>query len=236
MGLDTLNSEIKKLGLPNEFSINSKISEQDGEFIRKLLCEVEKISKLEAEILSIKNGIKNLYLKDNSDPHLMGELEKKLLFNHILSHKIESILMPFFEVYSEENFWQLYNWHIEWIKKSNGEKHNAIDLFIRNTSIEDLGRLREIQKLGISQFIYFYESSTLSIPKSSKFDVLIKWYKEWITKTDDEKEIEEFNAELELNDSFEKKHTKSIKYDVFDEESAIMSALAHGDGDKYGFE
>jgi len=231
IGLDTLNSEIKKLGLSNEFSINSKISKEDCEFLEHLLSNVKKEEKLKDEICKIRENIKGLFLRNISAPQKMGELEKRQLFMCIQSQRIESILMPYFEEYSEENFWSLYNWHIKWTNSKRTDNRDAIQCFIKRTT--DFNNLRNIQKEGIIQFINFYEGNTLCKPNSLDFDILIEWYKEWIIKSKDERTKEEELAELELSLKGEKKsnHHKISN----DDEEAMMYVLSHGYGDAHGY-
>lgn len=235
-GLNSLNNEIHKLGLTIDFSINTRISEEDYNYLAKLLAEIRKEEELKRELFILREGISNLFLRDGCDPNLMGELQKRQYYNHILSKEEESVLIPNLGEYSEKNFWAIYYWYIEWNKKSVYEKKLDIDEFIKQN--DDFSNLREIQKRGLVKFIDFVEGGNLTRPWKNDFDTIIKWYKNWVTKTEEEQEIEEEDTEIELIDKIQRKSNKAnyTGSQGVDEESAIMAALAHGEGDRFGFD
>ena len=112
-GLQSFNDVINKLGLSYKFSYNSRISIEDYEFLKKLLIELKKEEKLLNEIREVREGIKTLCLRDNQDPHKMGELEKRQLFRLLLNQPLESLLMPQIDEYTEDKFWIIFDWNTE---------------------------------------------------------------------------------------------------------------------------
>ena len=129
-GLQSFNDVINKLGLSYKFSYNSRISIEDYEFLKKLLIELKKEEKLLNEIREVREGIKTLCLRDNQDPHKMGELEKRQLFRLLLNQPLESLLMPQIDEYTEDNFWIIFDWNTEWNKKNYFEKRVVFNAFI----------------------------------------------------------------------------------------------------------
>ena len=102
----------------------------------------------------------------------------------------------------------------------------------RNKSPKEMGLLEKIQLFNL---INSKEKYTISKPKVESFTeenfwILINWFDRWNKMTDEEKsEVEE-----DWYDQFEEKK-KTRECNVIDEESIIMSALANGYGDNFGF-
>ena len=235
-GLQSFNDAINKLGLSLKFRPNSKISDEDYEFLKKLFFVLKKEETLCKELNVVRNEINTLCLRDNQDPHNMGELEKRQLFNLLRKKPLESILMPNVDEYTVDNFWIIYNWNVEWNKKNTFEKRKIFDAFV--CSLLDNNNLTDSQKEAISRFINYVESGRLSKPSSGNYHELINWYHRWISLTEEEKEYEEDLAVQELEDLVGS-HNQGQSYsnnDSIDDETAIMSALIHGSGDKFGFD
>lgn len=245
-GLNSLNQELQNLGLNFSFSINSKISFEDYCFLFKLLTEKKKEEELLNEIRCIRKGIKNLYLENSSDPQSMGKLERMQFYNYLLTIEEDSILMPYVDSYSEENFWKVYNWHKEWERKSFIQKRKDIDSFVLLK--DNFDDLRDIQIRGLAKYIIKEGKSSLSmpLPLEENYKAIIFWYKSWITKSEEERQKdkrpeiieEEFEDwEMEYYEEYnEKRRVNKIEIDTIDEETAIMSALMHGEGDRFGFD
>lgn len=235
-GLNTINEEIHKLGISLTLTLNSKISKEDFEFLRKLFIELKNEDNLRFQIIAKRKEIESLCLRDNQDPNRMGDIEKRQLFYLLQNKPIESLLMPKIETYSEENFWTLFNWNVEWDQMTFFEKRTAINAFIRKCTSFDT--MNDSQKKGIIDFINSVEYSSFCKPNSNDFNILIEWYKEWIELSEEDKEYEENIAIGEKCGITEehKNETTYINNDSVDEESAIMSALIHGEGDRFGFD
>ena len=126
IGLDTLNRELAFLGL-NGFDINQKISSRDKDFIIAYFRteQMKAIDKMRYDMAILHNQLKSFYLEKNPDPVNMRELEKRQYFNFLLSQK--NINSPNVSEFSEEAFWNLFNWYKNWIKKSKAEQQDIID-------------------------------------------------------------------------------------------------------------
>ena len=233
-GVQTFNEEINKLGLSLKFGTNSKISVEDYEFLKKLFVELKKEEMLLKELSEIRNGIKTLCIRDNQDPNKMGELEKRQLFLLLRNQPLEGLLMPQVEDYTEENFWIIYNWNVEWNKKNFFEKRKVFDSFI--AGLEHIEEMTDIQINAITSFINHAEAGRLSKPNSNDSQKLIQWYKEWISLTETEKDYKESIVIEDLEDQINGRNQRLLINDSVDEETAIMAALIHGDGDKFGFD
>ena len=232
-GVQTFNEEINKLGLSLKFGTNSKISVEDYEFLKKLYVELKKEEMLLKELSEIRNGIKTLCIRDNQDPNRMGELEKRQLFFLLRNQPLESLLMPQVAEYTEENFWIVYNWNVEWNKKNFFEKRKVFDSFIGG--FEQIEEITDIQINAITGFINYAEAGRLSKPSNRDSQKLIQWYKKWISLTRKEKDYEESIVDEDLEDQINGRQRLSNN-DSVDEETAIMASLIHGDGDKFGFD
>lgn len=235
-GIQSFNDEINKLGLSLKLGPNSKISTEDCDFLKRLFIELKKEEMLRKELSEVRNGINTLCLRDNQDPHKMGELEKRQLFSLLRKKPLESALMPNVDEYTIDNFWIIYNWNVEWNKKNTFEKRKIFDASI--SSLLNNNNLIDSQKEAITRFINYVESGRLSKPSSGDFHELINWYNRWISLTEEEKENEEDLAVQELEDLVGIRDQGQLycDNDSIDDETVIMSALIHGDGDKYGFD
>lgn len=99
-----------------------------------------------------------------------------------------------------------------------------------------------LEKMQLFNYINSKEQYTKTKPKlkeytEDNFWELINWFDKWNKMTDKEKsEAEKEKTEVE-EDWFDQLEEQKIFRDdnVIDEESAIMSALANGDGDAFGF-
>lgn len=126
ISLETLNQELAFLGL-NNFDINQRISLKDKDFLVAYFNseQMVAIDKLKHEMAILHNELKSFYLKHNPAPIDMGKLEKEQYFKFLLGHKNSSA--PNVTKFSEEAFWELYNWYINWEKKSKTEQLSIID-------------------------------------------------------------------------------------------------------------
>lgn len=126
IGLSTLNQELVFLGL-DEFDVNQRISSKDRDFIIAYFRteQMKEIDNLRQNMAVLHNQLKSFYLKNNSDPSNMGELEEKQYFNFLLGKK--NITAPNIVKYSEEAFWSLYNWYEGWMALSKPVQDKMID-------------------------------------------------------------------------------------------------------------
>jgi len=235
-GVQSFNDEINKLGLSLKLRPNSKISAEDYVFLKKLFIELKKEEMLRKKLSEVRNGINTLCIRDNQDPHKMGEFEKRQLFNILRNKPLESVLMPNVDEYTVDNFWIIYNWYAEWNAKNTFQKRKIFDNFICGSL--NINNLSDIQKEAIISFINHIESGRLSKPSTGDFSKKIQWYIRWISLSVEEKEYEEDLAAQELEDSVNNRVQRQSYRDIdcVDEETSIMAALIHGDGDKYGFD
>ena len=111
-------------------------------------------------------------------------------------------------------------------------------------SFKPINQLGEIEKMLFFKWIIGYGHKFLSFQSlfpnafsleysENTFEKLYKWYDEWTSKSDYDKENEEDEALEKLIDE----ETQPVRQTNIcpDEETAIMSALKHGYGDALGF-
>ncbi len=126
MSLNSLNEELKKLGIP-EVHLNSKLSDEDFYFLIEYFesNEYKEIERLRCLIANHYRSLELLFLKRNQNPHIMGEMEKRQLFRLIKEKEQSNPLCPKGE-YSAENFWAVYNWYYSWLNKTPSEQEDEL--------------------------------------------------------------------------------------------------------------
>lgn len=126
ISISTLNEELSLLSLP-VFNINSKVSDEDANFIIDFFnsSEIAKIDELRQQIAKNRIELKKFFLKRNKSPKEMGLLEKMQLFNYINSKEQYTKTKPKLKEYTEDNFWELINWFDKWNKMTDKEKSEA---------------------------------------------------------------------------------------------------------------
>lgn len=250
IGLDSFNEELSNLGLP-QLNLNTKLSEKDYTFIKDYFCSEEmkqldnlkkKISEIYKNISEIRLSLKYFFLKTNKVPSEMGTFEKMQFFKCIIEKERKNVLKPNVEDYSEENFWILYNWFIDWNKMSKPEQIRITEEYWNNVIKEiEFKETDDSKKKQLFIYILNKEDNNVLKPNvkdysEENFWTLYNWYIKWNNMSEEEQEkiIEDYweNEYDKIMPDNKKMHPTSI----IDGESDIMSALSNGYGDHFGFD